>query len=66
MFKGGCGDFDDVGMLAVIASTSALTADAVPWSGLWEGKGRGFGDDPRGRWMVMKDLMLGPGEALVL
>ena len=34
---------DDVGLLEAIASTSALTADAVPWSGLWDGRGRGFG-----------------------
>ena len=57
---------DDVGLLAANASTSALTADAVPWSGLREGRGRGFGGDPCGRSMVMRDLMLGPGEATVL
>ena len=57
---------DDVGLLAVIAPTSALTADAVPWSGLREGRGRGFGGDPHGRRMVLLDLMLGPGEAPVL
>ena len=61
MFEGGCGDFDDVGLLAAIASTSALTADAVPWSSLREGRGQGYGGDPRGRWMVLRDLMLGPG-----
>ena len=39
----------DVGLLAAIASTSALMTDAVPWSGLWEGRGQGFGGDPHGR-----------------
>ena len=56
----------DVGLLAAIASTSVLTADAVPWSDLREGRGRGFGGDPHGRWMVLWDLMLGPSEAPVL
>ena len=45
---------------------SALTADAVLWSGLREGRGRVFGGDPHGRWMVLWDLMLGPGDAPVL
>ena len=49
-----------------IASTLALTADTVQWSGLREGRGQGFGGDPHGRWMVLWDLMLGPGEAPVL
>ena len=53
-------------MLAAIVSTLALTADAVPWSGLREGRGREFGGDPCGRWMVLRDLLLGPGEAPVL
>ena len=34
----------DVGLMAAIASTLALTADVVPWSGLQEGRGMGFGD----------------------
>ena len=50
----------DVGLLAAISSTSALTADDVPWSGLHDGRGSGLGDDPHGRWMVIWDLMLGP------
>ena len=29
-------------------------------------RGRGFGGDPHGRWMVLWDLMLGPGEDPVL
>ena len=49
-----------------IVSSSALTADAVTWSGLWEGMGRGFGGYPHGRWMMLWDLILGPVEALVL
>ena len=48
-------------LLAAISSTLALTADAVQWSGLREGRERGFRGDPRGRWMVLRDLMLGPG-----
>ena len=46
-------EFDDVGLLAAIASALALTADTMPWSGLQEGRGRGFGGDPHGRWMVL-------------
>ena len=38
--------------------TSVLTADAVPWSGLREGRGRGFGGHSHGRRMVLWDLML--------
>ena len=60
---GGCGYFDDVGMLAAITSTSEITADAVPWSGLQEGRERGLGGDPRSWCMVMRYLMLGPDEA---
>ena len=56
----------DVGLLAAIATTSVLTTDAVPWSGLREEMGKGFGGDPHGRWMLLWDLMLGPGEVLVL
>ena len=65
---GGCWSFAGVGLLAAIAPTLALTADDVPLSGLREGRGRGFGDEPRGRWMVLRDLLLGPGpgEAPVL
>ena len=63
---GVCGDFDDVGMLASITSMLALTDDSVTWSGLEEVRGWGFGGDPCGRSMVMRDLMLGPGEATVL
>ena len=33
------------------------------WSGLREGRGRGFGGYPRGSWMVLRDLLLGTGEA---
>ena len=44
-----CVDFDDLGLLAEIASMLALMADAVPWSGLREGRGRGFGGDTPGR-----------------
>ena len=51
----------DVGRLVAIASTSALKADAVPWSGLQEGRGQGFGGGTHGSWMVMWDLILGPG-----
>ena len=60
------GDFDDLGLLAAIASPSVLTDDNLLCSGLREGRGRGFGGDPCGRSMVMRDLMLGPGEATVL
>ena len=55
-----------VGLLEAITATSALTDDAVLWSSLWEGRGQGFGGDPHGRWMVLWDIMLGPGEAPVL
>ena len=54
----------DIGLLAAIASTSVLTADSVPWSGIQEG--RGFRGDPHGRWMVLWEIILGPGEVLVL
>ena len=63
MFKGGGREFDDVGLLAAIASVSLLTADAVPWSGIQKGRGWGFGSDPQGRWMVLWDLMIGPDKA---
>ena len=43
----------DVGMLVSIASMSELTADAMPWSGIWEGRGRGVWGDPHSRWMVL-------------
>ena len=49
MFKGGGEDFGDVGIMTAIESTLELTDDAVPWSGLREGRGRGFRGDPRGR-----------------
>ena len=69
--KGNCvlgvwGDFDDIGLLANIASTVALTAGAVAWSGLREGRGRGFGENPCDRCMVLRDLLIGPSEASVL
>ena len=63
---GGCRDFDDVDIMAAIYSTLALTADIVPGSGLWEERGRWFEGDPLGRWMMLRGLMLGPGEASVL
>ena len=44
---------------------SVLTADAVPWAGLQEGRGRGFGGDPHGRWMMLWDLMIEPGKSAV-
>ena len=66
MLLGCVGGFDDVGLLAAIASTSALTADAVPWLGIWGGRGCGFGGDPCGRGMVLRDLMIGTGKAPVL
>ena len=56
----------DIGLLAAIASTLALTDDAVLWSGLREVRGHGFGGDPHSRWVVLWDLILRPGEALVL
>ena len=56
----------DVGPLAAIVSTLALMDDDVLWSGLQEGKGRGFQGDSHGRWLVLWDLMLGPSEAPVL
>ena len=49
-----------------IFSTLALTADAVPWSGLWDVMGKGYRGDPQVRWMVLYGLMLGHGEAPVL
>ena len=64
--RGGCGEFDDVGLLVAIAYTSVLTPDAVLWAGIREGRGRGFGGDQRGRWMVLRELFLGTSEALVL
>ena len=45
---------------------SVLTADAVPWAGLQEVRGRGFGGDPHGRWMMLWDLMIEPGKSAVL
>ena len=63
---GVCGDFDDVGMLASITSMLALTDDSVTWSGLEEVRGWGFGGDPCGRWMLLRNLIIGPGEAPVL
>ena len=66
MCRGRCGGFDDVELLSDIASTSALTSDAVLWSGPQQGRGKGFGGDPHGRWMVLRDLIIGPSEALVL
>ena len=56
----------DIGLLEKITSTSTLAADSMPWSGLQEGRGRGIRGDPHGRWMVLWDLMLGTGKALVL
>ena len=63
---GGCGDFDDAGLIVSIASTLALTADDVLWSGLREGRVRGFGGDTCSRCMVLRDLIIGPVEAPVL
>ena len=48
----------DVGLLAAIESTSALTVDAVTWSGIREVREQGFGGDPHGRWMVLWELIL--------
>ena len=56
----------DIGLMASIASTFALTADAVPWSGLRGGRGKGFGGDPHIRWIVLWDIILCPGEAPML
>ena len=49
----------DIGLLAEIASTPSLTADAVTCSSLQEERGRGFGGDTHGGWMVLWDLMIG-------
>ena len=60
------GDFDYIGLLVDIASTSELMANALTWSGLWEGRVRGFRGDPRRRWMMLRNLMLGTSKAPVL
>ena len=53
----------EIGLLAAIASTLALTSDAVSWSGLREVRGELFGGDPHGGWVVLWDLILRPVEA---
>ena len=47
-------------------STFSFTSDAVPWSSIQEGRGQRFRGDPRGRWMVLREQMIGPGEAMLL
>ena len=48
----------DIVLMADIASTLALTADAMQWSGIREGRGWGFGGYSHVRWMVLSDLIL--------
>ena len=56
--RGVCVDFNGIGLLATILYTPALTADAMPWSCLPKGRRRGFGGDPRERWVVLRGLIL--------
>ena len=58
---GVCGEFDKLGLMAAIESTFSLTADSVTWLGLREGRGRVFGGDPQKSWMVLRELIIGPG-----
>ena len=56
----------DIGLLVSILSTSALTVDAVLCSGIWKGRGWGFRGGTHNRWMLLWDLILGPGKSPLL